>query len=35
MPDYLDSMTSDFWELYEDLYWETLDPELSKEIGGW
>ena len=35
MLNYNDSLTPDFWEVNEDLYWETLDPELEKEIGGW
>lgn len=28
-------LTSDYWELHEDLYLESLDPELAKEICAW
>lgn len=23
---------SEYWELHEALFWETLDPELQKEL---
>ena len=23
---------ADYWEMYENLYWETLDPELQREL---
>ena len=29
------NLYKDYWEVHESLFWESLDPELAREICGW